>query len=472
MSLSITKVLITICFFVLLILGIVYFSSNNRFFKKEEVHSFVNEKIQNSHEGDFKNEVPIVSSGGSTTMEVASFRGPYGDIYTRTIKLNKPSEPIKAIYMSSWVAGTPSVRSGLVKLVEETELNAIVIDVKDNTGELSWDGRVKDLDAFIKELNEKNIYTIARIASFQDPKFVAQREDLAVKNKQSGKVWRDNKGEPWIDTGSHEMWDYLVDIGLRSYAIGFDELNYDYIRFPTDGQLSLMEFPVSKERAVADKRGVVREFYAHLNKELSKKGIPISGDIFGIVLTNPNETKTLGQDLRDALVYFDYVAPMVYPSHYYAGTAGYKNPAEYPGEIITFATLGAYSLINSMIEGCVIERPALDENCEDDYRSEASSTKVKIDKIASSTDPQVVASGTMLAKKDKFLDGELELYSQFTESDLKKKIRHWYQDFDMGATYTADMVKAQILAGEKLGLEGFMLWDPSNKYTKGALRIE
>ncbi len=323
----------------------------------------------------------------------------------------KTPESVKAVYISSWVAGTPSVRSRIVDLIDKTELNAIVIDVKDNTGVLSWDGRVKDLKEFIKELHEKNIYVIARISAFQDPAYVKLHPNLAVKNINTGDVWRDHKGVPWIDSGSMQMWQYLAEIGHKSYDMGFDELNYDYIRFPTDGKLSVMSFPVSGKRAVLDKRGIIKDFYKFLHDEFSVKSIPISGDVFGIILVNENETKTLGQDLRDALTYFDYVAPMVYPSHFYSGTNNFKNPAEHPGEIITYSMLGGLKLA------------------------------------------QEVASST-----------------GWSTSTVVNKLRPWYQDFDMGATYTAEMVRAQIEAGYRLKINSWMLWDPSNKYTPSALK--
>ena len=320
---------------------------------------------------------------------------------------------VKAIYMSSWVAGTPSVRAPLIKLIDTTELNAVVIDVKDNTGVLSWDGRIRDLDVLIQELHDKNIYVIARIAAFQDPLYVKLHPEQAVTNITTGSIWKDRKGVPWVDTGSKEMWEYLVDVGKKSYALGFDELNFDYIRFPTDGDLQAMRYPISKERGLTDKRGIVKEFYAYLHDQFSPLGIPISGDLFGIIATNTNETKTLGQDLGDALESFDYVALMVYPSHFYKGTAGYDNPAAHPGEIIAYSTQGAVGIAVA---------------------------------TASSTG---VASSTLIAK-----------------------LRPWYQDFDMGATYTKEMVRAQITAGERFGVNSWMLWDPANKYTPSALKNE
>lgn len=352
-----------------------------------------------------------ISEGTSTPIVATSTNATTTPV--KVVSHIKTPEHVKAIYMSSWVAGTPSVRENLIKLIEDTELNAVVIDVKDNTGVLSWEGRIRDIDELIEELHAKNIYVIARIAAFQDPAYIERNPGSAVTNINTGKIWRDRKGEPWVDTGSVAMWEYLGSLGKETYARGFDELNYDYIRFPTDGDLKAMRFPISGERGLTDKRTIVRDFYKYLHETFSPLGIPISGDVFGIITTNANETKTLGQDMGDALLYFDYVAPMVYPSHFYAGTAGYANPAAHPGPIISYSMGGAVAIIESM----------------------ASSTGM-------------------------------------STSSLAAKLRPWYQDFDMGATYTAEMVRAQITAGEKLNIRSWMLWDPANKYTPSALKVE
>lgn len=331
----------------------------------------------------------------------------------RVVTHIKTPKHVKAVYMSSWVAGTPSIRAKMVKLIDETELNSIVIDVKDNTGLLSWNGRVADLGGFIDELHSKNIYVIARVAAFQDPLYIKDHPEQAVRSKKTGEIWRDHKGVPWVDTGSKDMWKYIENVSKDAYALGFDEINLDYIRFATDGPLSDMTFPISGERGLTDKPGIVSDFYHYITDALHKDGIPVSGDLFGIIMITNVDIKTLGQDMHSALETFDYVSPMVYPSHFYAGTAGYQNPAAHPGEIIFYAM----------------------------------SAGIKIaDEVASST-------------------------GQAT-STIRAKYRPFYQDFDMGATYTAEMVRAQITAGEKLGINSWMLWDPANKYTPSALKSE
>ena len=325
--------------------------------------------------------------------------------------LKTPKE-VKAVYMSSWAAGAPSIRKKMVDLIDRTEINAIVIDVKDNTGVITWEGRSKDIVAFVDELHKKNIYVIARVAAFQDPSYVKAHPEEAVHDNTTGGIWHDHKGVPWVDTGSKHMWEYLAKISKDAYAKGFDEINLDYIRFPTDGVLSHMVFPVSGEKA-KDKRSVVHAFYTYISDELHKNNIPLSGDLFGIVLVSKVDIPVLGQDLHDALSTFDYVAPMVYPSHFYKDTAGYANPAAHPGPIITFAMKAALAIA---------------------------------DETASST-------------------------GQAT-STMRAKLRPWYQDFNMGATYTKELVRAQIDAGGVLGVKSWMLWDSANTYTESALKSQ
>lgn len=150
--------------------------------------------------------------------------------------------------MTSCVASSASFREKLVKLIEDTELNAVIIDIKDYSGTISFksDNSVLvnggkgcvsgDMKEFVQELHNKNIYVIGRITVFQDPYYTKKRPDLAVKMSDKETTWKDYKGLSFIDVGAKEYWDYIVELSKASYALGFDELNYDYVRFPSDGK--------------------------------------------------------------------------------------------------------------------------------------------------------------------------------------------------------------------------------------------
>lgn len=372
----------------------------------------------------------IVSSSEDTVEEVPVIEE------VRTPHIETP-EPMKAIYMSACVAGTPSIRNKLVSLIEETELNAVVIDIKDYSGHISfapndsWEEyvskecNVSDMKEFLQTLYDKNIYRIGRVTVFQDPYFAKKRPDLAVK-KSSDKtiVWKDNKGLSFMDAGSKEVWDHAVSLAKDSHVAGFDEINFDYIRFPSDGNMKDIHFPFSQDKPKAE---VIESFWKYLHDTLKPEGIVISGDVFGMVTTNYDDLN-IGQLLEPALLYFDYVAPMVYPSHYPKNFMGFTDPNKH-----------VYEVVNHSMEVAV-------------SRAVSSTTKIKLnsnERIGTTT-PAVYT---------------------FTPQD-KLKLRPWLQDFDYGGNYDIAEVKAQIKATYDAGLTSWFLWSPSNKYTRGALLTE
>jgi hypothetical protein len=322
--------------------------------------------------------------------------------------------PVKAIYMTACVAATPSIREGLANIARNTEINSILIDIKDYTGTISFtpEGakfadnggkgcKSSDLKEFINELHKDNIYVIGRISTFQDHFLVGKKPDSAVKRKSDGAIWKDYKGISWFDAGSKEIWDYVVDLAKESYAIGFDEINFDYIRFPSDGNMKDIYYPFSEGKI---KTEVMNEFYSYLHENLKDLGVPISGDVFGMTTTNYDDLN-IGQILESALKYFDYVAPMVYPSHYPSGFINLANPADNPYEVIKY------------------------------------SMDIAVGRA-------IVASST------------------------PNKLRPWLQDFDLGADYDAVKVRAQMQATYDSGLDSWMMWNASNKYTTSAFKIK
>lgn len=327
--------------------------------------------------------------------------------------ISTPSQ-VKAIYMTNWVAGEKTLREPLVKIVDETEINSIVIDIKDYTGRIAfevsdpllkelgaYERRIADIRGFIDELHGKNIYVIGRISVFQDHYLVNRRRELAVQKKSDGKVWKDFKGISWLDPGSKDVWKYVVALAKESHSVGFDEINFDYIRFPSDGNMKDVSYPWSNGK---QKTEVMKEFFVYLRDSLGNMGAPISADLFGMTTTSTDDLN-IGQNMENALKYFDYVSPMVYPSHYPPGFNNYKNPSDKPYEVVKFA-----------------------------------------------------------------LDGAVEKAVNASTTPLK--IRPWLQDFNLGATYNAPMIRAQIQATYDAGLDSWMLWNASNRYTRGALDKE
>lgn len=357
-------------------------------------------------------------------------------------------EPLRAIYMTSCVAGTPAFREALVKLVEETELNSLVIDIKDYSGYLSFIPKdetlrefvsprcaAPDMKEFVKTLHDKGIYVIGRITVFQDPVFTKKRPDLAVKKRSDDSPWHDYKGLSFTDPGAKEVWVHHVLIAKEAYGIGFDELNFDYIRFPSDGPMHDIAFAWSGNR---DKSEVLEDFFAYLSEQLKSTqtspkamageagdGPVISADLFGMTTTNMDDLN-IGQILEKTAPYFDYISPMVYPSHYPPRFNGFANPNHYPYEVVKFS-------MDSAIK-----------------RFLATTTAVALRGVA----PAATSSVPWLYPKKPW---------------PIQKLRPWLQDFDYGGNYDIREVQAQMQAVYDAGLTSWMLWAPSNRYTRGAL---
>lgn len=327
---------------------------------------------------------------------------------------------VRGIYVTACVASVPSWRTQLADMIDTTELNSVVIDIKDSTGTISFVDkelqpepgsgcRVKDMKEFIGELHKRNIYVIGRVSVFQDPLMAKLHPEWAVKSKSTGGVWKDRKGLSFIDVGARPYWDHVVNIAKRSHAIGFDEINFDYIRYPSDGNMKDAHYTWTVGSST--KAEMVESFFAYLHNELKNTEIVTSADLFGLV-TVAEDDLGIGQVLTRALPYFDYVMPMVYPSHFAPGSNNISKPAEHPYEIIHY----------SMKEG--VRREMV----------------------------QRVAMGI--------------------STSTPSKLRPWIQDFDLGADYDYTKVRAQIQATYDVGLSSWISWDASNKYTPSAYLSE
>jgi hypothetical protein len=246
------------------------------------------------------------------------------------------------VYFTSWSAGLSRRIDYLVDLRRKTGLNTVVIDIKDYSGRLAYRVAVpeatrygairvtvRDIDALIARLHREGIYAIARFTVFQDPVLAAARPHLAVRRRSTPGLWLDRKGLAWIDPASREAWDYNLAIADDAASHGFDELNFDYVRFPSDGDLADMDFPSWDGRT--PKHVVIREFFGRLRRKLA--GGRISADLFGLATMSEEELE-VGQLIEDSYDGFDYVCPMVYPSHFAPKFLGFANPAEHPYEVV------------------------------------------------------------------------------------------------------------------------------------------
>lgn len=313
---------------------------------------------------------------------------------------------VRALYITSWTAGISRFQA-LIDMVSRSNLNAVVIDIKDSSGKVGYNSkvpqvartgayekRIRDLDAILKLCSDKKIYTIARIAVFQDSHLAKARPDLAV-GGGGKKIWRDRKGLSWVDPASKEVWDYNLAIAKEAAAKGFDEVQFDYVRFPTDGRLKTMTYPFYKRDV--PKHEIIRRFFQYVDQQMKPLDVMTSADIFGLT-TMVADDMNIGQRIQDVADYVDFICPMIYPSHYPRGHLGLKYPAEHPYRVIYDASLRGIAR----------------------------------------------------------LEGK------------RARMRPWLQDFKLGAAYDKKMITEQIQAARDARVFGFSMWNARNVYTDAA----
>ena len=324
---------------------------------------------------------------------------------------------VKAAYLTYYGVSERKIRDRVLELVAQTELNAVVIDVKGDRGWIPWVTEVplareavaqgpvilKDVEGMLLDLKGRGIYTIARIVVFKDNVLANHRPDLAIIDTRTGKPWIDNEKLAWVDPFREEVWNYNIAIAREAIRKGFDEVQFDYVRFPTDGRLSAARYakPNTKETRLP----AIAGFLERARREIGPTGGFVGADIFGYTAFNENDTD-IGQRIEELAPHVDYLCPMVYPSGYHVGIPGTRNPMSNP-----------YRVIHESIRLT---------------RQRAAHTNVRI--------------------------------------------RPWLQDF---RDYAFDRryfgvaeVRAQIRGAQQGGATGWMLWNPKNDYTGKALAPE
>jgi hypothetical protein len=290
--------------------------------------------------------------------------------YFKKIRRTQPVYT-KGIYLTSWTASDLNKIKKIIDLIYQAKLNTVVIDIKDSFGKVAYDSkiplvnkrktkeiRIKNIKTLLEKFHLHGIYTIARIVVFQDSELANKRPDLALKNRLTGKIWKDYKGLSWVDPASKDVWEYNVSLAKEAFELGFDEVNFDYVRFPSDGNINQIVYPIWDKNT--KKSEIIRRFFEYQKVQLERYG-PRSVDLFGLTLWHLNDDNdmNIGQRFIDALPYFNYICPMVYPSHYPINFEGYKNPAEHPYEIIYKSLIKAKEYLEKQNIQKVFIRPWL-----------------------------------------------------------------------------------------------------------------
>jgi hypothetical protein len=319
-------------------------------------------------------------------------------------------EAVKGIYMTAPAASGPNL-SAYLDLLDITELNAVVVDVKDVTGEVMYPSEVPlanevgatrnvipDLESLVAELEDHDVYSIARIAVFEDDILPRERPDLAIMDSATGQPWVNYSDIAWADPYDREVWEYNVAIAREAAEAGFDEIQFDYIRFPSDGPMETLAF---EEETYPDYQSALGAFLEYARGELASEDVYLAADVFGLAATD--DGAGVGQYMDKLMPHLDVICPMAYPSHYPAGSYGVEAPNYEPYKIVL-------------------------------------ETMKDFEEDAQKANPDI-------------------------------EIRPWIQDFDYTEPpYGAAEVAAQMQAIYDADETGWLLWNPENIYTDGSLR--
>ena len=330
--------------------------------------------------------------------------------------LDRPPEVVRALYVNAWAFGGRRFHE-LVRLAERTEVNAFVVDVKDDTGYLTYRSavptaiaigansqlRARDVRERLRLMREKGIYPIARIVVAKDPLLATHKPDWAVHHVNGG-LWRDRLDFAWVDAFHDSVWVYAAQLAAEAVRMGFAEIQYDYVRFPDEPESRLASAVFAARREGETKRQGVARNLRLLGERTRPLGVPFTIDVFGLTTSAPTDMG-IGQLWEDLVTTADVVLPMVYPSHYMRGVYNLRHPNSEP-----------YQVIRRAMQDALRRSAPLGKTAE---------------------------------------------------------IRPYLQAFTLGPPrYTPAHVREQIRAAEELGLKSWVLWNPRSAYDAAIFRPE
>ncbi len=256
--------------------------------------------------------------------------------------------PVKAVYLTAYVAGTRNMMDEILTHIDETEINAVVIDVKNDEGRVTYamdsplvsefgsaQKIIPDMEALMARLKERHIYTIARIVAFRDPYLPEQRQEFGL-HLADGSLYRDKDGLPWVNPYKREVWDYLVEVAVEASRMGFDEVQFDYIRFSTEKGINNVVYDEADTGGLS-KTQIITEFVEYAYEKLSEEGVLMAADVFGTIIGSEIDAEAVGQSYGEMAASLDYICPMIYPSHYADGNFGIEHPDTQPYDTILAA---------------------------------------------------------------------------------------------------------------------------------------
>jgi len=389
---------------------------------EEEENIKTEEELQKEKEEEQRREEERLAEERELREEALKEElGPYFVPLPPLEQEDNPPVKAKGLYLTGNSVGLRSRFENILEMVETTELNSLVIDVKNDHGRMTYPSEieivqeveanrsapVKDIHSVMEELKERDIYPIARIVVFRDNHLPDYRPDWAVQKKTGG-IWEDYGGNAWLNPYNNEVWDYTIAIAKEAALAGFKEIQFDYVRFPENFQRVKREADFLGHNDVS-KEDIIRDFLIYAGKQLEEYNVFISADTFGVIATSWGDVDNIGQNWEKIAPHVDYNCPMVYPSHYGPGYFGYDVPDAHPEGTIKHA------LTDALKRNAPIEEPGI--------------------------------------------------------------IRPWLQGFSAGwirgnIPYGAKEVRAQIDTALELGIDEFLIWNARNRYDSDSFLTE
>lgn len=399
-------------------MGLMFLAGCSRPAPEETVAAETEARIQETPAVEETSGIKVIENAGKNKDKTIS---------VRIVDKNNPALPgrvaekVRGIYISGPMAGSSALFQNILDDLDGSEINTVVIDLKNDEGRITCDmdspivseigackPYIQDIEALIKTLKDRDLYVIARVVAFRDP-YLAEKKPEWSLHQADGTLYRDRQGMAWVDPYCKEVWDYLVEVGTEARELGFDEVQFDYIRFSTEGTMKNVVFDeeVTKGRS---KTEVITEFVEYAYENLASQGLFVSADVFGTIIGSEIDANAVGQIYTEMAKHLDYICPMLYPSHYGQGNFGLEYPDKQPYETV----LGALQKSRTVMEKAAGE---------DDH-----------------VNNQAI-------------------------------VRPWLQDFTASylgegkyISYGYDEVQLQIQAVKDAGYDEWMLWSAANKY--------
>ena len=421
---------------------------------------------------------------------------------------------VKGIYVSGPMAGTAGM-DNLIALVDRTELNALVIDVKNDDGYLTCEldvplaeqigsekHYIKDLPTLVQTCKEKNIYLIARVVAFKDPILAEKMPEWSLHNSD-GSIFRDKSGLAWVNPYRKEVWEYLASVGEAAIKAGFDEVQYDYVRFSTDSRMKQVDFGDSTKGRT--KTEAISGFTLYASERIHAAGGRISADVYGVVIDSEEDQQIVGQNYVEMSRSLDAISPMIYPSHY--GPYNYQIPVPdaQPYDTVLAAMQASKMVLagldpktgkkpvsadvsgNDAVDAAIVGGEAVSGNNAADAAADSQSTSGTTavsgnDAVQNAENAQAADGAQAAADAQAAEDAAAKTFALSKEeiaqldptTGVQATVRPWLQDFTATwvkghISYGPEEIRAQIQAVYDAGYEEWILWNAANRYTEGGL---